>query len=69
MRREHEDGEKEAKRDIDHDPALKAANGLAPAPASSRNRVVRPMLKKQKMKAQVRKSLSGPTNVGTTNLL
>ena len=40
-------------------PALKARNGLVPALASSRNRVVRPMLRKQKMKAQVRRSLTG----------
>ena len=37
-------------------PALNAMNGFLPAPANSRKRVVRPMLRKQKMKAQLRKS-------------
>src|SRR5664279_4424248 len=50
-------------------PALNARNGFLPAPASSRNRVVSPMLRKQKMKAQVRRSLIGATSVGTTLLL
>lgn len=47
-------------------PAVNASNGLNPARVSSRNRVVRPMLKKQKMNAQVRRSFSGATSAGTT---
>jgi len=50
-------------------PALKAANGFFPAFASSPMRVVRPMLKKQKMKVQVLRSLIGATKVGLTALL
>src|SRR6202034_4862398 len=50
-------------------PALNARNGRLPALASSRKRVVSPMLRKQKMKAQVRKSLTGATNPGPTVLL
>src|SRR5579872_4671052 len=45
-------------------PALKAANGRQPAWARARKRVVRPMLRKQKMKAQLRKSLIGATRAG-----
>ena len=40
-----------------------------PACASSRKRVVRPMLRKQKMKAQVRRSLIGATSAGFTDLV
>ena len=45
---------------------VKAQNGLLPALASSRKRVVRPMLKKQKMNAQVRRSLIGSTSASLT---
>src|ERR1700688_369720 len=47
-------------------PALNARKGLLPAAANSRTRVVKPILRKQKMKAQVRRSLIGATSVGTT---
>src|ERR1700688_3190997 len=50
-------------------PELNASNGLVPACANSRTRAVRPMLKKQKMKAHVRRSLIGPTSAGFTILL
>src|SRR5580704_8074779 len=50
-------------------PEVKARNGLDPPVASSRNRVVRPMLKKQKMKLQVLRSLMGATKPGLTVLL
>src|SRR5713101_7628330 len=50
-------------------PELNARNGLVPACASSLTRAVRPMLRKQKMKAQVRRSLIGPTRAGFTILL
>jgi len=44
-------------------------NGFEPEWVNSPKRVVRPMDRKQKMKAHVRKSLTGPTNAGTTTLL
>ncbi len=40
-------------------PAVNARKGLLPAEASSRNRVVKPILKKLKVKAQVRSAVKG----------
>ena len=50
-------------------PEVKAQNGFHPVTASSRNRVVRPMLRKQKMNAQVRKLLIGTTRSGAIEAL
>ena len=50
-------------------PEVNATKGLPPKLANSLNRVVSPMLKKQKINAQVRKSLMGPTISGFTILL
>ena len=69
MRREHDRRQDEAEDHVDDAPALKARNGLLPALARSRNRVVRPMLRKQKMKAQVRRSLIGATSDGHHGLV
>ena len=49
-------------------PAVKAMKGLPPAGANSRKRVVRPMDRNQKVKAQVRRPVIGPTRAGFTIL-
>ena len=50
-------------------PAVNARKGLRPAEASSRKRVVKPMLKKLNVKAQVRSAVNGAINEGFTALL
>ena len=50
-------------------PTVNATKGLIPALANSRNRVVSPILKKLKVKAQVRKEVMGAIREGFTNLL
>ena len=60
-------GQYETEQDVDRN--ANATSGFAPAVASSRKRVVKPMLRKQKMKAQVRRSLIGATKAGFTILL
>src|SRR5712692_3676882 len=47
-------------------PIVNAQNGRAPELANSRTRVVSPMLKKQKMNAQVRRFLIGATTSGVS---
>src|SRR5215469_16627949 len=50
-------------------PAVKATNGLPPVGANSRSRVVNPILRKQKVNAQVRSAVIGATRAGLTVLV
>ena len=50
-------------------PAVKATNGLPPVGANSRSRVVNPILRKQKVNAQLRSAVIGATRAGLTILL
>src|SRR6516162_8665546 len=50
-------------------PALNAKNGLLPVGANSRSRVVKPMLRKEKVNAQVRSAVIGATRAGLIILL
>ncbi len=50
-------------------PTVKAIKGFIPALASSRNLVVSPILKKLKVKAQVRNDVMGAISAGFTSLL
>jgi hypothetical protein len=50
-------------------PIVNAIKGLMPALANSRNRVVSPILKKLKVKVQVRNDVMGTMRDGFTNLL
>src|SRR6516225_2305829 len=47
-------------------PMLNAQNGFQPTACRSRNRVVSPMLRKQKMNVQVRSDTSGASTLGRT---
>ena len=50
-------------------PIVKAEKAFHPTGASSRKRVVSPMLKKQKMKVHVRSETSGVIRLGFTTVL
>ena len=50
-------------------PVVKAPKGFQPAALSSRKRVLRPMLRKQKIKTQERMETSGAIRLGLTVLV
>jgi hypothetical protein len=69
VRREHQRRQNEAERHIDGDAECESGERFSAGARQFAEPGVRPMLKKQKMNAQVRRSLIGATKVGFTILL